>query len=77
MKLRNSNKSQSARSNEYAPRLAASRKADDDADRPRRIRLRPRRERPRRHRTAEQRDELASFQLIEVHLIPANRGRIA
>jgi hypothetical protein len=30
-----------------------------------------------RRRAADERDELASFQLIEVHLIPANRGRIA
>jgi hypothetical protein len=36
--------------------------------------LRPRRERPRR-RAAEQRDELAPFQLIELHYIPASEGR--
>jgi hypothetical protein len=34
-----------------------------------------RRERPRR-RAAEQRDELASFQLIELHPVPASQGRI-
>jgi hypothetical protein len=38
--------------------------------------LRARSERPRGGGTAEQRDELASFQLIELHLIPASRGRI-
>jgi hypothetical protein len=27
-----------------------------------------------RHRTAEQSDELAAFQLIELHLIPHQRG---
>jgi len=32
---------------------------------------------PRRRRAAEQRDELATFQLIELHLIPAWQGRIA
>jgi hypothetical protein len=31
----------------------------------------------RRCRAAEKRDELATFQLIEVHLIPAIQGRIA
>jgi hypothetical protein len=35
--------------------------------------LRPRRERPR-SRAAEQRDERASFQLIELHSIPASQG---
>jgi hypothetical protein len=29
-------------------------------------------ERPRRHRAAEERDELAAFRLIELHLIPAS-----
>jgi hypothetical protein len=38
--------------------------------------LRARRERPRR-RAAEQRDELAPFQLIELHRTPASQGRIA
>src|SRR5207245_1687618 len=33
--------------------------------------LRARRERPRRRRAAEQRDELTSPQLIELHLVPA------
>jgi hypothetical protein len=37
--------------------------------------LRPRGERPR-CRAAEQRDEVASFQLIELHSIPASQGRI-
>jgi len=36
----------------------------------------PRRERPCR-RAAEQRDELAPFQLIKFHSIPASQGRIA
>jgi hypothetical protein len=27
-------------------------------------------------RAAEQRDELATFQLIEVHLVPASQGRL-
>jgi hypothetical protein len=39
--------------------------------------LRPCRERPRHGRPAKQRDELASFQLIELHSIPASQGRIA
>jgi hypothetical protein len=38
--------------------------------------LRPRRKRPRR-RAAEKGDELASFQMIELHSIPASLGRIA
>src|SRR5262249_33728377 len=32
---------------------------------------------PRRRRAAEQRDELASFQLIELHLVPPSQGRIS
>jgi hypothetical protein len=32
--------------------------------------LRPRRERPRSRRAAEERDELAPFQLIEMHQMP-------
>jgi hypothetical protein len=39
--------------------------------------LRVRRERPRGRRTAEQRDELAAFHLIEVHSVPVSQGRIA
>jgi len=35
------------------------------------------RERPRDRRVAEQRDELATFQLIELHSVPASQGRIA
>ena len=38
--------------------------------------LRAHRERPRRCRTAEQRDELAAFQLIELHEMPRSRKRI-
>src|SRR5262245_2745287 len=38
--------------------------------------LRSRRERPRRCRTANESDELASFQLIELHSVPASQGRI-
>src|SRR4029077_17687045 len=42
------------------------------ADAPHRLRLlRARSQWPRRRRAAEQRDELASFQLIELHSIPA------
>jgi hypothetical protein len=37
--------------------------------------LRARRERPRR-RATEQRDELAPFQLIELHSVPASQGRM-
>jgi hypothetical protein len=36
--------------------------------------LRPRRQRPRNRRTAEQRDELAALQLIELHSIPVSQG---
>jgi hypothetical protein len=39
--------------------------------------VRARRERPRGDRAAEERDELASFQLIGLHLVPASLGRIA
>jgi hypothetical protein len=35
-----------------------------------------RRERPYDSRATEQRDELASFQLIELHSVPASQGRI-
>src|SRR5260370_18741933 len=38
--------------------------------------LRGGRERPCNGRAAEQRDELTSSQLIELHSIPANQGRI-
>ena len=36
----------------------------------------PGRERPRRH-AADKRDELAAFQLIELHSVPIGQGRIA
>jgi hypothetical protein len=39
--------------------------------------LAARRKRPRRRRAAEQRDEIASLQLIEVHSVPVSQGRIA
>ena len=39
--------------------------------------LRARRERPRRRGAAEQRDEIATFQLIEWHSAPASQGQIA
>jgi hypothetical protein len=42
-----------------------------------RLLLRACRERPRSCRAAEQRDELASFQLIEAHSVPVSQGRIA
>src|SRR6516165_2793418 len=38
--------------------------------------LRARRERPHSRRAAEQRDEIAAFQLIELHSIPASQTRI-
>jgi hypothetical protein len=38
--------------------------------------LRPRRERPRDSRAADQRDELASFQLIELHSVPATQEHL-
>jgi hypothetical protein len=38
--------------------------------------LRPRRERPRGRRAAEERDELPSLQLIEVHPIPHRGGTV-
>jgi hypothetical protein len=37
---------------------------------------RPRHQRPRYSRPAKQRDELASFQLIELHSIAASQGRM-
>src|SRR5260221_9066775 len=50
----------------------------EHANAPHAIRLLcPRRERPRGCRAAEQRDELASLQLIELHSVPASQGRIA
>jgi hypothetical protein len=39
--------------------------------------LRARRERPRSRGSTEKRDELATFQLVEVHSISASQGRIA
>jgi hypothetical protein len=39
--------------------------------------LRTRREGPRDRRAAEEREELASFQLIELHSDPTSQGRIA
>jgi hypothetical protein len=36
--------------------------------------LRPRRERPRNRRAAEQRDELATLQLVELHSVPRQPG---
>jgi hypothetical protein len=39
--------------------------------------LRARRERPDGGGAAEQRDEIAAFQLIELHSIPASQGRVA
>jgi hypothetical protein len=39
--------------------------------------LRARRQRPRNRSAAEQRDEVPSFQLIELHSVPASQGRIA
>jgi hypothetical protein len=39
--------------------------------------LRTRLERPSSRRAAEQRDEIAAFELIELHSIPASQGRIA
>jgi len=39
--------------------------------------LRARRERPRGGRASEQRDELATFQLIKFHSVPTSRGRTA
>ena len=38
--------------------------------------LRARRERPRRRRAAEQRDEIAAFQLVELHSISASQPRM-
>ena len=48
--------------------------ADKADDRRRRL-LRARRERPS-GRPAEQRDEIASFYLIELHSVPVSQGRI-
>src|SRR6516165_12147710 len=39
--------------------------------------LRARRERPRGRPAAEQRDEFAPFQLIQLHPVPASQGQIA
>jgi hypothetical protein len=47
--------------------------AEKPCDRHRRL-LRARRERPRGRRAAEQRDELAPFQFIELHSIPTDRA---
>jgi hypothetical protein len=58
-------------------REAGSRGAPEKSDHWHRGLLRARRERPHRHRAAEKRDELASFQLIELHSIPVSQSRIA
>src|SRR5215471_13788043 len=39
--------------------------------------LRPCSERPRRRRAADERDEIATFQLVELHRTPASQGRVA
>jgi len=55
-----------------------SRSIHQQADTPHSVRLlRARCERPRCCRAAKQRDELASFQLIELHSILANQSRLA
>jgi hypothetical protein len=53
------------------------RTAAEQSDHWKRTLLPARRERPRRRRAAKQRDELAPFQLIELHSVPASQGRIA
>jgi hypothetical protein len=53
-------------------------RAHQHADAPHPLRLlRARRERPRRRGAAEQRDEIATVQLIEWHSAPASQGQIA
>jgi hypothetical protein len=39
--------------------------------------LRARRERPRSRSAAEQRDEVAPFQFVELHLVPHERGTVS
>jgi hypothetical protein len=57
--------------------IPARRPAAKEANHRHRRLLCTRNERPHRHRAAEQRDELAALQLIELHSIPASQGRIA
>ena len=57
-------------------RCRSERRASEKPNHRHRQLLRARRERPRR-RAAKQRDEIASFQLTELHLIPTSQGRIA
>ena len=55
-------------------RVGIGRSVSDKPDHRHRRLLCARRERPRGRRAAEQRDEIAPFQLIEVHSVPVNQG---
>jgi hypothetical protein len=57
-------------------RVRGRRYAGQDSDHRHRRLLRARRERPRRCRPTDERDEIASFQLVELHSVAASQGRL-
>jgi hypothetical protein len=62
---------------EGTPGILGRRRCVEKADHPYRSLFRARREWPCGGCAAEQRDELATFQLIDLHSLPASQGRVA